>query len=97
MQIGRHQAHDLRAIRGFGQQVLIAAQHIVQAHAIAIRDSAGARDVAFDINHALAVGQDGGDADAIAIFDGECGHGGSLALVWIRSVAIQPSAFRDAG
>ena len=71
VQVGRGEANDFAQRGGLGEQIAIAVEQVAQVHAIAIRDAAGAGDMAFEIDGAVAVGENGVDVNAIAVFQRE--------------------------
>src|SRR5580704_2906875 len=71
MEIRWDEPDNVAKRRRFGQQVLIATEHITELHAISIRKPAGTNHMAFHIDDSLAVGKDWSDMHAISVLDGE--------------------------
>ena len=68
--IRRSQADDFgMALGGLGQKIGVGMDQIRDPHAFAVSALAGMNDVAVEINGLLAVGQDGRDADLVAVLD----------------------------
>src|ERR1700744_5876562 len=89
MQIGRNQTDNLSTGSGLGQHVPIAAKHITQAHAVAIRQTSGTNDMSCEVNGPMAVRQDRFNANPGSLPDLELVDRIPISLQVLCAVIVQ--------